>query len=76
MKLKKMMQNRRKDAARMGIKIGKWFPTYGSLTDQDGHYRVTVSANSDDKSQLVMFNAWVDFDDNVYSSTGIVIIEL
>jgi hypothetical protein len=37
MKLKKVMQYRRKDAARQGLKIKKWFPTYGSMTDADGH---------------------------------------
>jgi hypothetical protein len=76
MKLKKLMQYRRKDAARQGLKIKKWFPTYGSLTDADGHYRVMVSANTEDKTKLVCFQAWVDFDDNVYSSTSVVIIEL
>jgi hypothetical protein len=79
MKLDEIMYYRRIDAINLGLNVqsNSWYITRtGRYTDDGAGTIVTMSMNDIGKSNLIVFDAVIDYDENVVRSTSISVIEL
>lgn len=74
MTLAVLMRNRRIDLAREGKTIKRW--SKYDLGFADSGIKVRVTAAIDDANEVAFFDAIVDINENVLSSTGVHVMEV